>query len=99
MLVYFFFKVWDPAVAYFDGVTIEQFEKLMTRRKVFSYKIPKIISTFCFKIRTKWRVQKNNFSFSILFVVVDIFVCRVILQSLPTAGIFLELFGVLLLIH
>ena len=32
MFVYFGFNTWNPAVAYFDGVTIEQFTKFMTWR-------------------------------------------------------------------
>ena len=76
------------AVAYFDCVTIEQFTKFMMWRKVLSYKIEKIISKFCFDISTKWRVKPNNISFSVSFVVADIFVWGVILQSLPIAGFF-----------
>ena len=74
MFVYFGFNIWPADVAYFDGVTIEQFTKFMTWRKVLSCKIKKIISYFCCDISTKWRVEPNNRSFYISFVVVDIFV-------------------------
>ena len=46
----------------------------MTWEKVLSYKTQKIISDFCFDISTKWRVKPNNISFSVSFVVADIFV-------------------------
>ena len=88
MLVYFGFNIWYAAVAYFDGVMIEQFTKFMTWRKVLSYKIQKIIFDFCLDINTKSRVKPNNILFSILFAVADILVCRVILQSLPIVRFF-----------
>ena len=88
VFLYFGFNIWDAAVAYFDGVTIEQFTKFMTWRKVLSYVIQKIISDFCFDINTKRRVKPNKISSSIWFVVGNIFVCRVILQSLPIARFF-----------
>ena len=74
MFLYFGFNIWQAAVAYFDGVTVEQFTKFMKRGKVLSYKTQKIISDFCFDISTKWRVKPNNISFSVSFVVADIFV-------------------------
>ena len=97
MFVYFGFNIWHAAVAYFDGVAIEQFTKFMTWREVLSYKIQKIIFDFCFDSSTKWRVKQNNISFSISFVVADIFVCGVILQFADSL-VFLELFGISLLI-
>ena len=74
MFVYFSFNIWHAAVAYFDDVTVEQFTRLMAWGKVLSYKTQKIISDFCFDISTKWRVKPNNISFSVSFVVADIFV-------------------------
>ena len=53
MSVYFGFIIWHAAVAYFHGVTIEQFAKFITWSKMLSYKIEKIISEFCFDISTK----------------------------------------------
>ena len=85
MFVYFGFNIRHAAVAYFC-VMIEQLTKFMTWWKELSYKIQKKISDFCFDISTKWRVKPNNISFSISFVVTDIFVWGVILQSLPIAG-------------
>ena len=57
------------------------------------------MSNFCFDINTKWRVKPNNILLSISFVVDVILVCRVILQSFPNSRIFLELFGIFLLIR
>ena len=88
MFVYFGFNIWHAAVACFDGVTIKQFTKFMTWRKVCSYKIQKIIPDIFFDISTKWRVKPNNISFSISFAVAEIFVSGVILQSLLIAGFF-----------
>ena len=72
MFMYFGFNIWHAAIAYFDGVTIEQFTKSMTWWKVVFYNIRKIFSDFCFGI--KWRVKTNNISFSISFVNADIFI-------------------------
>ena len=72
MFVYFGFDIWHAAVACFDGVTLEQFTKLMTWGKVLFYKTQKIISNFCFDISFKWRVKPYNISFSVSFVVADI---------------------------
>ena len=68
--VYFDFNIWHAAVAYYDGATIE----LMRWRKMFSDKIQKIISDFCFDTSTKWRIEPNSTLFSISFVVADILV-------------------------
>ena len=65
---------------------------------MLSYKIQKIISDFCFDIDTKWRVKPNNISFSISFVVPDIFVCRVDTSKFGDSQIFLDFFGIFLLI-
>ena len=73
--------------------------KFMTWQKILSYKTQKIMSNFCFDINTKWRVKPNNILLSISFVVDVILVCRVILQSFPNSRIFLELFGIFLLIR
>ena len=70
----FLFNIWHAVVANLDGVTVEQFTKFMTWGKVLSYTTQKIISDFCFDISTKWRVKPNNISFSVSFVVADIFV-------------------------
>ena len=86
MFVYFGFNIWHAAVAYFDGFTIEQFTKFMTWQKLLSYKIQKIIFDFCFDINAEWRVKPNKVLFCISFVVTGIFVCWVILQSLPIVG-------------
>ena len=58
------------------------------RGKMISYKIEKITYYFCFDVSTKWRIKPSKISFSISFVVAGIFVCMVILQSLPIAGFF-----------
>ena len=58
------------------------------RGKMISYKIEKITYYFFFDVSTKWRIKPSKISFSISFVVADIFVCMVILQSLPIAGFF-----------
>ena len=86
--VYFVLNIWHATLAGFDGVTTEQFTKFMTMGEVLSCKIQKIISDFCFHMKTKWRVKPNNISFFISFVVANIFVLRVRLQSLPRAEFF-----------
>ena len=74
MFVYFGFDIWHAVVAYFDGVTIEQFTKFMAWWKVLSFKIQKKFLDFCFDFGTKWRIKLNNISFSILFIVAETFV-------------------------
>ena len=74
MFVYFGFHIWHAAVAYFDGVTIEQFTEFTTWQKVLSCKIQEIISNFFFGTNTKWMVKPNNILFSILLAFVDIYV-------------------------
>ena len=70
----FLFNIWHAVVANLDGVTVEQFTKFVTWGKVLSYKNQEIISDFRFGISTKLRVKSNNISFSVSFVVADIFV-------------------------
>ena len=99
--MYFGFDIWHAAVAYYDGVAIEQLNKFMTWREMLSYKIQEIISNFSFDINNKWTVKPNDISFSISFAVADIFVCGMILQIMPIADsrIFLELSRIFLLIR
>ena len=74
MFMYFGFNIWHAAVAYFDGLMPEQFNKFMKWQKVLSYKIREIISDFSFDINTKRKVKPYNILLSILFVFRDIFV-------------------------
>ena len=89
--MYFGFDIWHAAVAYYDGVAIEQLNKFMTWREMLSYKIQEIISNFSFDINNKWTVKPNDISFSI----------SLILQIMPIADsrIFLELSRIFLLIR
>ena len=88
--MYFGFNIWYAVVTYVHCVTIEQFNKFIMWGAMLSYKIQKRISDFCFDINSKWRVKPNSILFSILFVVFNVFVCRVTIQGLSTAEFFLR---------
>ena len=82
--MYFGFNIWYAVVTYVHCVTIEQFNKFIMWGAMLSYKIQKRISDFCFDINSKWRVKPNSILFSILFVVFNVFVYRVIICRQPS---------------